>query len=173
MTTLLLSVNQCVCVCVCVCVYTCWVTQSCPTLCDPMDCNLPGSSARGILEWVAISFSGGSSWPGIKPSSLVSPALAGRFFTSEPPGKPQLNQYIMQIHWDPYGERPLIFTPSMSPLTLKNRQMHRGAEFMLVEITGSWGGLGRGHTWMEESVARLRGRKRGGWERPWPEGWGG
>ena len=42
------------------------VTQSCPTLCDPMDCSLPGSSLHGILqarvlEWVAISFSGGSS----------------------------------------------------------------------------------------------------------------
>ena len=38
------------------------VTQSCPTLCDPMDCRLPGSSVHGllqagILEWVAISFS--------------------------------------------------------------------------------------------------------------------
>ena len=36
--------------------------QSCPTLCDPMDCSLPGFSVRGILqartlEWVAISFS--------------------------------------------------------------------------------------------------------------------
>ena len=44
------------------------VTQSCPTLCDPMDCSLPHSSIRGIfqarvLEWVAISFSRGSSWP--------------------------------------------------------------------------------------------------------------
>ena len=38
------------------------VTQSCPTLSDPMDCSLPGSSARGILqarvlEWGAIAFS--------------------------------------------------------------------------------------------------------------------
>ena len=38
------------------------------TLCDPMDCNLPGSSAHGIfeariLEWVAISFSRRSSQP--------------------------------------------------------------------------------------------------------------
>ena len=36
--------------------------QSCPTLCDPMDCSLPGSSVHGIfqarvLEWVAIAFS--------------------------------------------------------------------------------------------------------------------
>ena len=42
------------------------VTQSCPTLCDPMDCSLPGSSLHGIsqaivLEWIAISFSRRSS----------------------------------------------------------------------------------------------------------------
>ena len=42
------------------------VVQSCLTLYDPMDCNLPGSSIHGIfqarvLEWVAISFSRGSS----------------------------------------------------------------------------------------------------------------
>ena len=44
------------------------VAQSCPTLCDPMDCSLPDSSVHGIiqsriLEWVAISFSRGSSQP--------------------------------------------------------------------------------------------------------------
>ena len=38
------------------------VAQSCPTLCDPMDCSLPRSSVHGIfqariLEWVAIAFS--------------------------------------------------------------------------------------------------------------------
>ena len=42
------------------------VAQSCPTLCDPVDCSLPGSSLHGILqatilEWLAISFSRGSS----------------------------------------------------------------------------------------------------------------
>ena len=42
------------------------VTQSYPTLCDPMDCSLRGSSVHGILqarilEWVAIPFSRGSS----------------------------------------------------------------------------------------------------------------
>ena len=36
---------------------------SCPTLCNPMDCTLPNFSAHGILEWVAISSSTGSSWP--------------------------------------------------------------------------------------------------------------
>ena len=44
------------------------VTQSCPTLCDPMDCSLPGFSVHGIfqaiaLEWIAISFSSRSSRP--------------------------------------------------------------------------------------------------------------
>ena len=50
------------------------VAQSCPTLCDPMDCSLPGSSVHVIfqarvLEWVAMSFSspGDLSKPGIKP----------------------------------------------------------------------------------------------------------
>ena len=38
------------------------IAQSCPTLCDPVDCSLPGSSDHGILQarilgWVAISFS--------------------------------------------------------------------------------------------------------------------
>ena len=44
------------------------ITQSCPTLCNPMDSNLSGSSVHGILqarvlEWVAIPFSRGSSQP--------------------------------------------------------------------------------------------------------------
>ena len=46
----------------------CACAQSCPTLCDPMDCSLPASSVHGILqarmlEWVAISSSRGSSPP--------------------------------------------------------------------------------------------------------------
>ena len=48
--------------------FVCVFTQSCLTLFDPMDCTLPGSSVRGILqtrmlEWVAISSSRGSSQP--------------------------------------------------------------------------------------------------------------
>ena len=54
-----------------------------------MDCSPPGSSVHGIsqariLEWVAISSSRDLPNPGIKP---LSPALAGRFFTTEPRGK--------------------------------------------------------------------------------------
>ena len=59
------------------------VAQSCPSLCDPMDCSLPGSSICGIfqariLEWVAISFPQGSSQPGY-------PAFQADSLPSEPP----------------------------------------------------------------------------------------
>ena len=64
--------------------------QSCPTLCDPRDSSPPGSPILGILqarvlEWVAISFSRGSSWP--KDQTPFS-RIADRSFPSEPPGKP-------------------------------------------------------------------------------------
>ena len=67
------------------------VTQSCPTLWDSMDCGPPDSSVHGILqarilERVAISFFRGSSNQRIELASSVSSALAGRFFTTEPPG---------------------------------------------------------------------------------------
>ena len=66
----------------------CLVANSYLTLCDPVHCSPPGSSIHGILqartlEWVAISFSRGSSWSRITPAS---PALAGRFFITEPLG---------------------------------------------------------------------------------------
>ena len=70
----------------CVCVYV--HTQSRLTLCDPTDCRLPGSSVHGIfsagiLEWVAISSSRGSSRP--RDWTPIS-YLASRFFTTEPLG---------------------------------------------------------------------------------------
>ena len=59
------------------------VTQLCLTLCNLMDSSLPGSSVHEILqarilEWVAVSFSKGSSQP--KDQTQVS-GIAGRFFT--------------------------------------------------------------------------------------------
>ena len=53
----------------------------------------PGSSVHGIfqariLEQVAVSYSRDLPNPGIEPSTLGPPALAGRFFTTVPPGKP-------------------------------------------------------------------------------------
>ena len=58
------------------------VAQSCPTLCDPMDCSPPGSLVRGIFQaWilkrVAISFSRGSSQP--RDRTQVSRIVSRRF----------------------------------------------------------------------------------------------
>ena len=66
--------------CACMCVL---VTQSCLTLSNPVDWSPPGSSVHGILqarilEWVAISFSRGSSWPR---DQTWDSSTAGRFFT--------------------------------------------------------------------------------------------
>ena len=59
------------------------IAQLCPTLCDPLDCNPPGSSIHAIfqariLEWVAIPISRGSFWP--RDQTRVS-RIAGRLFT--------------------------------------------------------------------------------------------
>ena len=59
------------------------VAQSCPTLCDPMDCSLPGSSVYGILqarilEWAAISYFRVSSW---SRDWTWASSIAGRVFT--------------------------------------------------------------------------------------------
>ena len=69
--------------------------QSCLTLCNLRDCSPQGSSVCGILwakywSWLPCPPPGDLPDPGIKPTSLMSPALAGRFFTTEPSGKPLL-----------------------------------------------------------------------------------
>ena len=71
----------------------CSDAQSCLSLCDPMDCSPPGSSVHvisqtRILEWVAISFSKGSSPP--RDQTWVS-CLPGGFFT---------NWAIREAHWN-------------------------------------------------------------------------
>ena len=63
--------------------HCCLIAQWCPTFCDPMDCIPPGSSVHGIsqarvLEWVAISFSRGSSQ--CRDQTWIS-HITGRFFT--------------------------------------------------------------------------------------------
>ena len=80
-----------------ICVYTgccCSVGKLYPTLCDPMDCNLPGSSVHCLgfsrqEYWSGLSFHipGDLPDPESESASPVSLALAGRFFTTEPHGK--------------------------------------------------------------------------------------
>ena len=79
----------------------CLVFQSCPTLCGPLDCSLPDTSVHRIfqariLEWDSVSFSRGLFQPRTEPTS---PALAGRFFTTEPPGKTQAQRHKGEVMW--------------------------------------------------------------------------
>ena len=73
------------------------VTQSCLTVCDPIDYSPPSSSVSGILQeeyWSGLPFPspGDLPNPGIEPRS---PALQADTLTSEPPGKPTP---LIQIH---------------------------------------------------------------------------
>ena len=84
----------------------CWVRKSCLTLCNPMNCSPQSASVHGIsqariLDWVAISFSRGSSWS--RDQTRVS-CIAGRFFTTEPPGK-----YIYVFFFPDTTERVYIY----------------------------------------------------------------
>ena len=63
------------------------VTQSCPVLCDPVDCSPPGSSVHGILRATLLRGlpfppPGDLPDPGIEPTSLTFHALASEFFTT-------------------------------------------------------------------------------------------
>ena len=67
--------------------------QSCPTLCNPVNCSPPGSSVYGILqarilEWAAMLSTSRSSRPRDQTHGPCSSCIAGRFFTAEPPEKP-------------------------------------------------------------------------------------
>ena len=83
------------------------VAQSCPTVCDPINCSLPGSSVHGILEarilegkkkkkrileWVPN--------PGIEPGS---PTLQAESLLSEPPGKPHVLITLVQTTFNQNG----------------------------------------------------------------------
>ena len=81
------------------------VAQLCPTLCDPVDCSLPGSSVDGVLQarlWSGLPFPfpRGLPDPGLEPGS---PALQVDALTSEPPGKQNctkknfMTQIIMMV----------------------------------------------------------------------------
>ena len=124
------------------------VTQSCPTLCDPMDCSLPGSAVHGIfqvriLEWVAISFSRVSSQPRDRTGSST---LQTDALPSESSGKEESQEGKNQRtrgpsnHWHGaqviWGSRVLPgLKPSMLVITLdRNTQRMVGAAWRVAPL---------------------------------------
>ena len=84
------------------------------SLCDPMDCNPPGSSVHiilwaKILEWVGIFFSRGSSWSRKRNRS---PTLEADSLPSEPPGKPYNAFHDIYL---PLGAQFLVCFPQVVP----------------------------------------------------------
>ena len=76
----------------------CTHTQLCLTLCNPMDYSPPGSSVHGVFQvgyWSALPFPS----PGDLPNPGIEPVLAGRFFTTEPPGKPEIMDTKHLTQW--------------------------------------------------------------------------
>ena len=88
--------QMCVCVCVCVCVYARVLAKSlqlCLTLCNPMDCSLPGFSVHGILqlrilEWFARSSSRGCFQPENQTHASFLLHWQADSLSLLPPGKP-------------------------------------------------------------------------------------
>ena len=82
----------------------CAHAQLCPTLCDPKDCSPPGPLFLGCSRqdhWSGLPFPPPGDLPDsrIEPASPVSPALAGKFLTTEPPGKPRGSIYWPSNKW--------------------------------------------------------------------------
>ena len=102
-----------------VCCY-CLVTKLCLTLCGPTDNSPSGSSVHGILqarilEWIAIPFSGGSSWP--RDWTPVSWTAGGFFYcwpTGGPPGRSEdrANTRVLDSEsWTRVQNDPSLFFP--------------------------------------------------------------
>ena len=97
-----------------------FIAQSCLTLFDSVDCSPPSSCVHGILqagilEWVAIPFSRGFSQS--RDPTQVS-CIAGRLFTSEPPGKPLLSLMSANFYKNSFvqkGSALTSFPPCLSP----------------------------------------------------------
>ena len=111
--------------------------QSWPTLCNPIDCSPPGSSVHGIsqariLEWVAISFSRGSSQPRDRTWVFC---IAGRFFTISGTVISSCGYYVITQHKVSHP----IKSRSWFLLTLPMRD-HRWSRAGSLRVRGSLGG---------------------------------
>ena len=101
------------------------VAQSCPTVCDPMDCSLPGFSIHGILqarilEWVAISFSNAWKWK-VKVKSLSRVRLFATLWTVAYQAPPSMG-FSRQEYWSgvPLPSPPIVSNCSLISLPFSN-----------------------------------------------------
>ena len=124
--------------------YGCMRTQSCPTLCNPMDYSPPGSSVHGIfqtgkLEWVAIFYSRASSWP--RNRTRVSRVfIAGGFFTTVPPGKAHTGTHGIFVEWKWRGEISAIAGSLKSVMGAQKREGFSSLiALTLYQVIASWG----------------------------------
>jgi len=91
-------------------VCVCSVVQSCLTLCDPIDCSLPGSSIHGIfqariLEWLTISSSRGSFWPRDQTCISCVSCIGKHVFYHWVTWKAQAEAYFMSIPETPTDKK--------------------------------------------------------------------
>ena len=112
--------------------------QSCLTLFNSMTCSLPCSSVHGtVQEWiwqgVAMPSSRRYSQPRDRIASLLSPALTGRFFITEPPGTPTRGCYlaIKKNEIMPFAETQM----NLETVTV-NGVSHKKTDIMIPLITG-------------------------------------
>ena len=122
------------------------VAQSCPTLCDPMGCSLPGSSVHRIfqatvLEWIAISFSRGSSQP--RDRTRVS-HIGDRHFTVCATQSIEIHKYKME---DTNQRTQIVFSDD-SRLALK---VHIRLTFLFYQI--SFINRKRGQRWERKHIS--------------------
>ena len=85
---------------VCFCYLLCWAMLShfmCLTLCNPMDCSVPGSSVLGIFQNAGVGYH--ALFQGIFPTQEWTQlsCIAGGFFTTETPGKPYLSCRVWHL----------------------------------------------------------------------------
>ena len=144
------------------------VAQSCLSLCDPMDCSLPGCCVHGnfqagMLEWVAVPFSRGSSWP--RDGTWVC-CIAGRFLTiwatreAEYCVKSQWNEHLRnELMWARWGSGSLVEASKgegrgcaltairQEQLHLWNEEWPGWLEHSESQGTGCWTGLGGAGLW--------------------------
>ena len=115
------------------------VAQSCLTLCDPMDCSLPGSSVHGILqarilECLSFPSPGNLASPGIEPQS---PAFQANSLLTERPGKLVHGTRQHYIHFD-FLANSSLRTPPLVMYTLLLLRLLFSLKFCLFLIAKSF-----------------------------------